>query len=367
MAVAEAGAFSVVIEAVAEPLGRRITQQVPIPTIGIGASAACDGQILVLEDMLGLSPRVPKFVKRYGDLGPGDRSRDRGLCRRGALARLPGPRARLPDAAKSPEINDFFVVEPMVSGGLLPCRRHIARRIRAASVGNRAARIGCRAGIICVSDIFQEVDEEVTARAAPEAVGPLPESHRRRRCPDRGRRRRLARLRMVGGQAGGRGRRRLRGGAEPQRRGQARRGARPPSPRSRPRACRLSHLARMRDAAELAPSAIRRRRSRPMSRLPPTARSGQRCRTSPAFAPVRCWSTQAASRGAHAARAARRRTAVPSATPRASCWRSPPGAPATRPAAKRWFDLIVTDVETPPATRARIEMLIALVAAGSGS
>jgi len=52
-------------------LARRITQQVPIPTIGIGASPACDGQILVLEDMLGLSPRVPKFVKRYGDIGPG--------------------------------------------------------------------------------------------------------------------------------------------------------------------------------------------------------------------------------------------------------------------------------------------------------
>ena len=40
-------------------------------TIGIGASVACDGQILVLEDMLGLSPRVPKFVRRYGSLGPG--------------------------------------------------------------------------------------------------------------------------------------------------------------------------------------------------------------------------------------------------------------------------------------------------------
>jgi 3-methyl-2-oxobutanoate hydroxymethyltransferase len=70
-AVADAGAFALVIEAVAEPLGRRITEQVAIPTIGIGASAACDGQILVLEDMLGLSPRVPKFVRRYGDLGPG--------------------------------------------------------------------------------------------------------------------------------------------------------------------------------------------------------------------------------------------------------------------------------------------------------
>jgi 3-methyl-2-oxobutanoate hydroxymethyltransferase len=67
-AVAEAGAFSLVIEAVAEPLARRITEEIPIPTIGIGASPACDGQILVLEDMLGLSPRVPKFVKRYGEL-----------------------------------------------------------------------------------------------------------------------------------------------------------------------------------------------------------------------------------------------------------------------------------------------------------
>jgi 3-methyl-2-oxobutanoate hydroxymethyltransferase len=69
-AVADAGTFSVVVEAVAEPLARRITAEVAIPTIGIGASAACDGQILVLEDMLGLSPRVPKFVKRFGDLGP---------------------------------------------------------------------------------------------------------------------------------------------------------------------------------------------------------------------------------------------------------------------------------------------------------
>jgi 3-methyl-2-oxobutanoate hydroxymethyltransferase len=71
LAVAEAGAFSVVIEAVAEPLAKKLTGAVAIPTIGIGASAACDGQILVMEDMLGLTPWVPKFVKRYGDLGPG--------------------------------------------------------------------------------------------------------------------------------------------------------------------------------------------------------------------------------------------------------------------------------------------------------
>jgi 3-methyl-2-oxobutanoate hydroxymethyltransferase len=70
IAVAQAGAFSVVIEAVAEPLARKITETIPIPTIGIGASPACDGQVLVLEDMLGLSARVPKFVKRYGNLGP---------------------------------------------------------------------------------------------------------------------------------------------------------------------------------------------------------------------------------------------------------------------------------------------------------
>lgn len=69
-AVSDAGAFSVVVEAVAEPLARKITQAIAIPTIGIGASAACDGQVLVLEDMLGLSPRTPKFVRRYGDLGP---------------------------------------------------------------------------------------------------------------------------------------------------------------------------------------------------------------------------------------------------------------------------------------------------------
>lgn len=67
--VAEAGAFAIVLEAIAEPLAARITKAVPVPTIGIGASAACDGQILVMEDMLGLSPRVPKFVKKFGEVG----------------------------------------------------------------------------------------------------------------------------------------------------------------------------------------------------------------------------------------------------------------------------------------------------------
>ncbi|PYC46545.1 3-methyl-2-oxobutanoate hydroxymethyltransferase [Litorivita pollutaquae] len=68
--VTEAGAFAVVLEGMVEPLAAKITKQVAIPTIGIGASADCDGQILVLEDMLGLNKWTPKFVKTYGDLGP---------------------------------------------------------------------------------------------------------------------------------------------------------------------------------------------------------------------------------------------------------------------------------------------------------
>ena len=91
MAVADAGAFAVVIEAVAEPLGRRISEQVPIPTIGIGASPACDGQILVLEDMLGLSPRVPKFVRRYGDLGPGIEAAIQAYAKDVRARAFPGP------------------------------------------------------------------------------------------------------------------------------------------------------------------------------------------------------------------------------------------------------------------------------------
>ena len=71
VAVAEAGAFSVVIEGVIEPLAREITGAIDIPTIGIGASPACDGQVLVTEDLVGLfSDFTPKFVRKYADLGP---------------------------------------------------------------------------------------------------------------------------------------------------------------------------------------------------------------------------------------------------------------------------------------------------------
>ncbi len=67
-ATADAGAFAVVIEGVAEGLAAEITQAIDKPTIGIGASAACDGQILVVNDMLGMFDWSPKFVRRYADL-----------------------------------------------------------------------------------------------------------------------------------------------------------------------------------------------------------------------------------------------------------------------------------------------------------
>ncbi len=108
-AVADAGAFAVVIEAVAEPLGRRISEAVAIPTIGIGASVACDGQILVLEDMLGLSPWVPKFVKRYGNLGPGIEAAIATYAKDVRSRAFPGPeqvyemRPQVPKAPKAPK------------------------------------------------------------------------------------------------------------------------------------------------------------------------------------------------------------------------------------------------------------------------
>jgi 3-methyl-2-oxobutanoate hydroxymethyltransferase len=70
-AIAEAGAFSLVIEGTVEPVARAITEAVPIPTIGIGASPMCDGQILVTDDVLGLFTQFkPRFVRRYAELTP---------------------------------------------------------------------------------------------------------------------------------------------------------------------------------------------------------------------------------------------------------------------------------------------------------
>jgi 3-methyl-2-oxobutanoate hydroxymethyltransferase len=67
-AIADAGAFALVIEGVVEPIAVAITDAVACPTIGIGASARCDGQVLVAEDMLGLFERTPRFVRKFDDM-----------------------------------------------------------------------------------------------------------------------------------------------------------------------------------------------------------------------------------------------------------------------------------------------------------
>ena len=68
MAISNSGVFAIVLECIVEDLAKKITQNISIPTIGIGASKHCDGQILVTDDMLGLSDFSPKFVKRYSNL-----------------------------------------------------------------------------------------------------------------------------------------------------------------------------------------------------------------------------------------------------------------------------------------------------------
>ena len=68
LAISNSGVFAIIIECVVENLARKITKSVSIPTIGIGASRYCDGQILVTDDMLGLSDFSPKFVKQYTNL-----------------------------------------------------------------------------------------------------------------------------------------------------------------------------------------------------------------------------------------------------------------------------------------------------------
>lgn len=85
-AVAEAGAFALVLEGVLEPIGGAVTKAIEIPVIGIGASAECDGQVLVAEDMLGLFERTPRFVKRFGDMA--------GMITEGAAAYAADVRSR---------------------------------------------------------------------------------------------------------------------------------------------------------------------------------------------------------------------------------------------------------------------------------
>ena len=91
-AVSEAGAFSIVIEATVEPLSRRLTAEVAVPTIGIGASAACDGQVLVIDDMLGLSGlRTAKFVKRYTQLSEQIEAAVKSYAEEVQARQFPGP------------------------------------------------------------------------------------------------------------------------------------------------------------------------------------------------------------------------------------------------------------------------------------
>lgn len=103
--VADAGAFAVVLEAITGPLAARITGSIAVPTIGIGASSDCDGQILVMEDMLGLSPRVPKFVKQFGRIGAAIEGAIRSYSEEVRAKRFPAPEHTyaMKDAEEAPD------------------------------------------------------------------------------------------------------------------------------------------------------------------------------------------------------------------------------------------------------------------------
>ena len=103
-AVADAGAFAVVLEKIPESLATKITAAVAIPTIGIGASAACDGQILVIDDMLGqFTAFKPKFVKRYADLGELAEKAIAAYAAEVTARTFPGPEHVFPDVAPAPK------------------------------------------------------------------------------------------------------------------------------------------------------------------------------------------------------------------------------------------------------------------------
>jgi 3-methyl-2-oxobutanoate hydroxymethyltransferase len=91
-AVADAGAFSVVLECIPAELAAKVTAALSIPTIGIGAGADCDGQVLVLHDVLGLFDDLkPKFVKRYAELGSAIRDAVKRYCDDVRAGTFPGP------------------------------------------------------------------------------------------------------------------------------------------------------------------------------------------------------------------------------------------------------------------------------------
>lgn len=98
-AVEQAGAFAVVVEGTEESLAREVTQMLAIPTIGIGASAMCDGQVLVSEDMLGLTERRPRFAKAYADVS-------------GDIAKAAADYARDVRGRAFPEAQHCFIAKP---------------------------------------------------------------------------------------------------------------------------------------------------------------------------------------------------------------------------------------------------------------
>ncbi|CUA97744.1 3-methyl-2-oxobutanoate hydroxymethyltransferase [Pannonibacter indicus] len=101
-AVAQAGAFSVVLEKVPDSLARQITQELAIPTIGIGASVDCDGQILVIDDMLGMFTAFrPRFVKRYAELGHTAKAAVAAYAEEVRARSFPGPEHVFADAPRS--------------------------------------------------------------------------------------------------------------------------------------------------------------------------------------------------------------------------------------------------------------------------
>lgn len=91
-AVEEAGAFSLVLECIPAPLAAQVSERLAIPTIGIGAGAGCDGQVLVLHDLLGLEERItPRFVRRYAQLAPQVREAVAAYAEDVRAGRFPGP------------------------------------------------------------------------------------------------------------------------------------------------------------------------------------------------------------------------------------------------------------------------------------
>ena len=90
-ATEEAGAFAIVVEGVAEDLAADVTRAVRVPTIGIGASAACDGQILVTDDLLGMAEQTPRFVRRYAALAPQIAEAARAYANDVRARNFPGP------------------------------------------------------------------------------------------------------------------------------------------------------------------------------------------------------------------------------------------------------------------------------------